>query len=256
MSIDFFSYNLITRDTSIITSTEENDYFPLSWLKHPISTKKTRSTGNVYTIEFDFNTNVEVDSILFNSIDWETVQVQGNITSNFTAPIYDDTFTPDTGHLKYNFMYKSLPLNTLRYWKLTFSASISSTYCEVGKIFLGKKINLTDDDMVLNWTFSRKDFSKIKANQYGQKFIDLIPKKQKTLKGDFKYLNLSNLEIFENLAEEHSLVNPLWLVLDETEQAVTNMEKNAMYGYFSKIIIEKNVRPRLYDLTINVTECL
>lgn len=256
MSTEFFSYNLVTQDTSTITSSDENTLFPLSWLKHPIATKKTRSTSNTYTIDFDFNTSVEVDSLLFNSLDWEQVTVQGNITSDFTSPIFEQVLAPDSGNFKYNFMYRSIPIQTLRFWRLTFQASVSALYCDVGKIFMGKSVSLVNDGMIFNWTWERKDYSKVSKNEYGQKFIDVIPKTQKKLSGAFKYLNLDNLEIFEDLAEGHSIVNPLWVVLDTTEQAVTNMEKNAMYGYFAKAIQEKNVRPRLYDLSINMEEAL
>ncbi len=247
---------MVNRGTTTISSSTENAQYPLANLTNPIATKKARGTSGTFVIDFDCITDVEVNSFLFNSIDWETVQIQGNITSNFTSPEFDQTYTPDANHIKYNFMYQGITQEKLRFWRFTFTNSVGSTYCEVGKIFLGKSIQLTNEDMTLGWEFEERDFSTIKTNELGQRFIDVIQKKQKRLRGKYQYVNLENLEIMQQLGDEHSKVYPVWVVLDDTETVVTDMERNAMYGYFEKIPVKTNTRYKLYDFMISLIECL
>ncbi|GEM_PF-3563857 len=199
---------------------------------------------------------MEVNSILFNSIDWETVLVQANITSNFAAPVFSQTFIPDEDNINYNFMYQDITEQKLRFWRFTFTNSVGTTYCEAGKIFLGKRVTFINDDMVLGWTYTEKDFSKIQTNESGQRFIDVITKKQKRLEGSYQYVSLENLTIMQALGDEHSKVSPLWVVLDNTEEVVTELERNAMYCYLESIPPKKNTRFKLYDFSISLIECL
>ncbi len=247
---------MINRDTTILSSSSENIQYPLSNLKTPIATKKARGTGRIFIVDVDCITHVRIDSILFNSIDWETVKVQGNITSNFTSPVFEETYTPDDEHVLFNFMYKPITEQICRYWRFTFTNSVGANYCEVGKIFLGKSVQFDNEDMNLGWSFEERDFSSIKTNDQGQRFIDVVPKKQKRLKGSYKYVTIANQEIMHDLGDEHSKVYPVWMVLDDTETVVNDMERNAMYGYFEKIPVKTNVRYKLYDFNLSLVECL
>lgn len=240
----------------MITSSSVNAQYPVSNLKESLATKKTRSVGNVHTIDFDFVSSVNVDSFLFNSIDWETVKIEGNSTANFSAPDYSITLSPDLGNLEYNFLQKEITTEKYRFWRLTFTNSVGASYCDVGKVFIGEKLQVVNEDMNLGWVFEQKDFSKIKTNYQGQRFGDIVPKKQKKVKGSYKYVTISNMRIIQRLGDEHSKVYPLWVVFDDTETVVTDLERNAMYCYMEMIPREKNSRPSLYDFSISLLECL
>jgi len=256
MSVKFFSYNLITKDSTNISASNVNAQYPLSNLKESINTKKTRSTTESFSITFDLITTQNINSILFNSFSWESVDIKANITSNFTSPLYSTSIIPDEGEMEYDFIYKQLGDRSYRFWQLTFHATAGIGYCEVGKIFLGEKVSLVNDDMVFGWTFDQKDYSVIKSNYVGQTFVDVVPNVQKIINGSFKYLTLENLRIIQRLGDLHSKVYPIWLVADEDENVVNDLERNSMYGYLTAIPQEKNVRPKLYDLKIKMVECL
>ena len=105
--------------------------------------------------------------------------------------------------------------------------------------------------MILGWTFEQRDFSQVQTNFVGQRFIDVVPKVQKKVKGAFKYLTLANLAKFEEMGNRHSKVYPLWVVFDSTETIVNDLERNAMYCYMEKIPMKAHLRSFMVYLKKN-----
>lgn len=254
--VKYFNYNLVTQSSTVITAGNENSLFPASNIADPRSTKVFRTeTGTLTTeIVFDFQTTESVDSVLIKGHHLDglgttgAIVVEANATDEWTSPSFSTSFTPDA---TFNFGYVGFATQSYRYWRIT--ATASSGYLEIGKLFIGAMIELTNNNIDYGWTIEEKDLSKVSKNTYGQKFVD-VKTTQKMLKAQLKLLNKSELDTMLTMFDTNGISEPVWVIVDSDENIVNDYERFSMYGYFDKNPVIKNDAFSLYSMSLSISE--
>lgn len=253
--IRLFPFNLVTQDDTDISVSSANAQYPASNLKEDHSTKTVQSAEGIdeLDITLDFKTQEEVDTVLIRSNALETlghnalVTIEANFIDDFSAPPFSTTLTVDP---RYGIGAAEFTEVTYRYWRLRFVTG--GDQVSVSNVFIGKKIELEDNNIDFGWKYRIKDRSNFRRNKYGQRFIN-SRNKIKNISAQFNYLNQEELEALIDIIEENGETIPIWLIVDKDE---TNWERFAGQFYKNGDGVITNTSVKLYDLSLNFEEVI
>lgn len=190
MSFNIYSDNLI--DQSTITGSNENLLFPLSNIKDPRRSKVFRSTTNSDSVVFDFNETSLVDTVFIMSdkrsgFGFSTIELQFNGTDEWTSPAHTESVTFST---EFGVGFKEFTQQSYRFCRIVLTSTLG--YCELSKVFLGKKQDITRS-INFNWSVKDNELSTKQTNRYGQIFTDIILRR-KELAVSMSYLDKNDLD--------------------------------------------------------------
>ncbi len=229
--ITFLSENLGDDATLSLSTGTANAQFPLDNLKLDTTTKKFRSVGNSVVIVADLLQTRPIDSFgivgdATGNFGVTAVSIKTSVTLDFSS----STAIPVTLSATENLGYEFFTQVSHRYVEITLTGT--GSYAEVSKIFIGEKINLSDMSLSIDsFKYGRKDQSKVKSNDFGQKFIT-TRNKIKMLSGSFEFATLTEHETLDDMFTRHGVSLPLWIILDPNSDAMNDGQfKLGMYGY-------------------------
>lgn len=254
--INFLSDNYYYQGTKSITTGTANAQFPLTNLDNVSPSVKFRSTGNSVVLEID----------LLQVRDIDTVAVIGDPTDTFgmTSVSYKTSVTNDfslstvnnlTMWSQYNMGYSYINSVSHRFVEITFTGQ--GSYVEVGHIFIGKRISLTQNNISLeSFNYGYEDQSQVRSNRYGQKFIDELPM-IKTLSGSIEFCTKDEQETLDNMFIEHGKHQPLWIIIDKDGVGMNDGEaKLTLYGYLDSMPVWSANGGQHYSTSLKVEEVI
>jgi hypothetical protein len=254
-SAKFYNFNLVRDEqSSFVSVTSENAFFPISNLKDDRTTKVFRSVTGITTTQFviDMLTNEEIDAVLLTGsvlegLNVDSVTIEANNINDWTSPPFTETLDLSQ---KYNIGHKTFAQNTYRFWRITAENS-GGNYVEIGNIFIGKATTLTTNNIDFGWDWKDKDISKFRRNRYKQKFWDLLPK-VKELKCNYKLLNLDEFEIIKDMVDANGRTVPVWVFVDDSGSLSNDFRRFWGYMTFKDSAKSKNVGFQLYDVRLSM----
>ena len=252
-NVIFGNNNLIDNANISLLSGTANSQFPIANIKHPFSTKVFRSSSTSCSILIDTlganNVNlIALRGSNLESLGFNSVTFQGSATTTFSGS--DTTIDMSIEH---NFAFKEISTTNLRYWRLTFTGT---TYVEISNIFLGEKVQMSDNNLSLGWSYTLNTNSKVTKNTFGQKFIDQYGT-SKILSGDIKYANTTEFAQLQDIQLAHGENSPIWFILDSSDSIGIIDSKYMFSGmFFMKDLTWKNVAPGLFDVQLNLEEAV
>jgi hypothetical protein len=222
-------YNLVDKDTTLLTASDEDAFYPVENIQDARSTKVFRSTTASASVVFDFITTEEVDLICvrpnirtgfgFNG----SLTIEANATDNWGAPAFSTTLTPNT---EFNFGYLNLAsAESYRFWRIT---GTGTSYLELSNIFFGQKIQ-AGKNISFNWTYNNTDNSKLTKNKWGDVFIDSYGSLQ-NINGEIKLLTSTEREAINEHFNFVGKTKPFVVIMDNQELFSTDSEEFA--GFF------------------------
>ena len=221
--ISFLSDNLVDDAVLSVTTGAANAQFPISNLLLDFTTKKFRSQGNTVVFVVDWLQFRDVDFVSITgdattSLGITACSVKLSITTDFTM---STSYSLDL-NAKYNIGFKAIPTISARYAEVTLTGT--GSYSEIGKIFIGEKLNLPFNSIAIStFKMDRDDNSSVRSNEFGQKFID-IRNSVVGISGSIRNMNKEETDIIDDLFMRHGKNKPLWLVLDESGMAMIDGE--------------------------------
>lgn len=254
MTIKFYSGNLV--DQATLSSSTENALFPLNNLKDPRRTKVFRSTSNSDTVFLDFQQTSDIDSLFvvsnpFDGFGVSTIAIDLNATNTWGAPAYSDTVTWSTVHgVGYN---EFTATQAYRFARLSLTSTLG--YCELSKIFIGKKISLLNDRSInYGWSYQSRDNSKIQENRYGQKFSDVI-NRQRVFEISFSNINKDQLDQIFEIYDDKGLTKPFYIRIG-CDEMINEKRRFAGMVYLNSIPQITNRFFNNYSLSMSLEEAM
>jgi len=254
--IKFLSENLFDLGTLSLTTGTANAQFPLDNLKNDSPSIKFRSTGNTAVVEIDLLQTRDIDTIAIagdptEGIGVTAATVRTSVTTDFSGSPVDviDISTTE------NIGFVSIAEVSHRYVEITFTGS--GSFVDLGKIFIGKAISLTQNNIsISSFEYSRDDKSRVKSNRYGQKFIDSLPN-VKSLGGSIEFATITEHEELDDMFLRHGKTLPLWMLIDETSSGMNDGKfKLTVYGYLSQHPRWSASGGRLYSASLQVVQAV
>jgi len=252
MSIGIYSENLVNQALSLTPSTE-NLQFPATNLLDDRRTKVFRSTTNSDSIIVDFQETSEIDSIFAvdNQLDGfgiSTLDVDFNATSDFSSPPVSISVPIDTKH---GVALKEFTQVEYRFARIRLTSTLG--YCELSKIFIGKKLVIPDERCInFGWTYDDQELSKVQENRYGQKFIDIISR-QRRFNFRFSLLDKDQIEAIFDVYDRAGKTKPFFIAIGDTSMA-TEPNRFASMVYLNTVPQITNDFFNRYSLSFSVEE--
>lgn len=249
----FLPTNLVLEATFSQSVGTANVQFPLVNMAHDFSTKVYRSNESSASIIIDLQQIEQVDFIAIrgNFIDglgFNTAQIEGSSTLVFSG-----TPTPLNISHKHTLAFVELPaIQSYRYWKLDLTGN---TYVEVANLFIGKKVQMEDNNVALGFSYVENSLSTVYKNSYGQRFIDTYGS-QKVLQGDINYCNDLEFNQLNDIQIQNGEEIPLWFFLDVKGDMGVDSEYLYAGMFYMKDLVWKQVAPGLFNTNLLLEECL
>lgn len=254
MTIKFYSGNLV--DQASLASSSENALFPLTNLQDARRTKVFRSNSNADTVVLDFQQTSDIDSLFvasnpFDGFGVSTISIDLNATNSWGAPAYSDTLTWSTIHgVGYN---EFTVMQSYRFARLSLASTLG--YCELSKLFIGKKISLLNDRSInYGWNYQSKDNSKIQENRYGQKFSDVI-NRQRVFDISFSNINKDQLDQLFEIYDDKGLTKPFFVRIG-CDEMINEKRRFAGMVYLNSIPQITNRFFNNYSLSMTLEEAM
>ncbi len=254
--IKFLSENYTDSASYSLTTGTADAQFPISNLTDDSPAVKFRSTGNTAVIEIDLLQTRNIDS----------VAIAGDSTDTFglTAASYKLSGSTDFSGSPVNVITlsptESIGLSSItevsfRYVEITLTGT--GSYAELGKVFVGKAINLTQNNIsVGSFSYARTDRSNVSQNNHGQKFIDSL-NKVKTLGGTIEHCTKDEQEELDDMFLFHGKSKPLWMLIDDASSAINSGQfKLTVYGYLPDIPAWSASGGQLYSASVEVSQAV
>lgn len=254
--INFLSENLFKTGTKTLTTGTENAQFPLSNLDNDSPSVKFRSSGNTVVIEVDLGQTRDIDTLMVvgdptGTFGMTTVTYKTSTTNDFSlSPVNNVTLDPEQ-----NMGYSYITLVSHRFVEISFTGQ--GSYAEVGNIFIGERINITQNNLsISSFNYLYNDNSTVTENDYGQHFIT-SRNLQKVLAGTIEFATKSEQEILDNLFITHGRSYPLWMIVDKDGDAVNRGEtKFTIYGYLTQMPIWSASGGQTYNASVRIKEAI
>lgn len=250
-------YNLVDQDSTIITASSEDPFFPASNLKKVFQSKVFRSQSGTpsASVVFDFKSTEEVNAILIRANDFSGVGFNGsltfeaNATSDFSSPAYSTTVSFDES---FNLGFKFLLADeSYRFWRVS---GTGTDYLELSNIFIGKYVQM-ENDMELGWSFTSEDRSRTVENRYGQQFTDEL-NDRKQLNGSHRLLEKDEAELLNEMWDYCGKKKPVWVVMDSEEAISLHAGRYAGLFNFTARPRIRNNHYGLYDTNSTLKEAI
>lgn len=251
--ISFYATNLVSQAT--ITASTENALFPATNIQHDFRTKVFRSTTNSDNILFDLGETSEIDSVILVDnprdgfgITGATLQLNGS--SDFTTPAFSQALSISTIH---GLAFAEFATQEYRYARLVLTSTAG--YCELSKVFLGKKIEFASGTGIeLGWKYQDDELSITKKNSYGQRFID-VKTRQRKFAWNLSSLNKDELDQVFEIYDLCGETKPFYFRMTSTEIINDRNRFGGMY-YLTAIPSITNKSFGLYDLSMSLEEAM
>ena len=249
MSFEIYSDNLLAQST--ITASSENLLFPLANLKDPRRSKVYRSTSSTASIVLDFNETSEVDSFFMmsdkkNGFGVSTVTLQFNGTNSWSSPASTETIEFSQ---TFGVGFKEFTTVSYRFCRIVMTSTLS--YCELGKIFIGKKLDL-GKSINFGWSIKDNELSNKQTNRYGQLFVDVIIR-QKTINCALSYLDKEALDKVNSWLDLVGESKPFFIKLGCDNMVNDNRRFSGMV-YLSDVPTISNPYFNKYNLSMTLIE--
>lgn len=249
MSFEIYSDNLIYQ--SKITASSENAFFPIKNILDPRRSKVFRSTSPTTQIIFDFNETSEIDSFMIvddkiNGFGVHTIKLEFNGTNEWSSPAAEEVieFSPTHG-----IGFKEFNKKEYRFCRMVLTSTLP--YCEVSKVFIGKKMNL-NRSINFNWTIKDNELSNKQTNRYGQIFVDVILR-QKTINCALSLLDKEQLDKINVWLDTYGESRPFFIRLGCNNMVVDNRRFSGMV-YLSDVPTISNPFFNRYNLSMTLIE--
>jgi hypothetical protein len=248
-SFEIYSENLIYQST--ITASSENAQFPLANLIDPRRSKVYRSTSSNDSIIMDFNETSEVDSFFVvddkrNGFGVHKITLEFNGTNEWSSPAATEEieFSAQLG-----IGFKEFTMHSYRFCRIVLNSTLS--YCEISKIFIGKKMDL-GKSINFGWSIKNNELSKKTTNRYGQIFTDLILT-QKNINCSLSYLNKEQLDKIFNWLDIYKESSPFFVRIGCNEMVSDNRRFSGMV-YLSDSPSISNPNFGKYNMSMTLIE--
>jgi len=254
--INFLSENLVDNSTLTITTGAANSQFPLINLLNESPSNKFRSTGDTVVLEVDLLQTRDIDTIAIVGDPIGTFGVTDLVAkTSVTTDFSGSTPIPITLSPTNNMGYEFITEVSHRYVELTFTGT--GSFSEVSNIFIGKRINLTQNNLSLgSFRYGYTDKSVVRRNDYGQHFID-TRNLVKFLSGGIENTNLTEQETLDDMFIRHSRHLPIWMIVDELGEGMNDGEfKLAIYGYLDRSPRWSAVGGQHYNANLRVNQAI
>lgn len=248
-SFEIYSDNLIYQ--SKITASNENAQFPLSNLLDPRRSKVFRSTSSNTSIVLDFNETSEVDSFMIvddkrNGFGISTITLEFNGTNEWSNPAASETIEISPA---FGLGFKEFNTHSYRFCRIVLTSTL--TYCELSKIFIGKRLGL-NRSINFNWTIKENELSNKQSNRYGQIFTDVILR-QKSLNFALSYLDKDQLDKINSVLDFVGESRPFFVRIGCDNMVNDNRRFSGMV-YLTDVPTISNPYFNKYNLSMSVIE--
>lgn len=242
--------NLAFHEDTVISVDTENPFFPKENLLVPSRCKTFRSDFDATTmaIVMNFGSAKSVDSfvVLFSMIKElgfsgsEVIKLQGHTSNVWTSPDIDVTLTLNEQRRMASHYFSSV--QTKQYWRLLITdASHNYNYLEVGTMIIGQSSSIPNAQNGFTW--ENADPSDNQRNKFSNQYSDKYPKSRQLNLG-YNTLTIEEIEILEDIYDEHGSTEPIFFTLDHTS-TLFDKDRNSIYGTLQKSFNETHVN---YDI--------
>lgn len=254
MTIKFYSTNLI--DQAEFTVTNENLLFPVNNLTDERRTKVLRTTTDTDSVVFDFQETSEIDSI-FVVDNWRdgfgisTLGLDLNATSNFTSPAYTNNGL--TFSVPHGLGYLEFTQQDYRFARVRLTSTLA--YCELSKLFIGKKISLLNERSInYGWSYVDKELSTTKKNRYGQEFTDVIGR-QRAFNISFSNLSKDHLDQIFEIYDDKGSTKPFYIRIG-CDEMINEKRRFAGMVKMTQVPSITNQKFNKYNLSMSLDEVM
>jgi hypothetical protein len=254
--INFLSDNYLNSSNISITTGTANAQFPLLNLKNNSPSVKFRSSGNTVILEIDLLQTRSIDSIAVAGDPTEpfgmtVVSVKTSVTNDFSL----STSYPLTLYPAQNIGIVYLTSVSHRFVQISFTGQ--GSYVECGHIFIGERLNLTQNSISIgSFSYGYDDKSRVRENAYGQKFIDELPS-VKFLGGSIEYCTKAEQELLDDMFIKHGKHEPLWVIVDKDGAGMNEGEsKLTCYGYLDKSPVWSASGGQTFNTSIQIEQAI
>jgi hypothetical protein len=249
--ISFYIDNLI--DKATLTPSSVNAQFPANNLKDSRRTKVFRTNNFSDNLVIDFQETSSVDSFIIMD-NWKdgfgvsTLSLQLNPVDNWATPLFQ---TPITYSIKHGISINEFTPVSGRFARLVMSSTLD--YCELSKIFIGKKLTIGNDRSInFGWTYVDNDLSSKASNRYGQLFFDKNTR-QKQFNISFSLLTKDAMDDIFQIYDKMGETKPFYVSIGCDNM---NNEKERFQGmvYMNSIPTITNTNFNRYSLSMSLIE--
>jgi hypothetical protein len=228
MSANIFLYENLVKNASI-TMSPANLQYPVDNLKDDRRTKVLRVESSSMIVTLDLGAIMEVDSFAvvdsgINSFGFTGIVFEANLNNSWTSPLVSQS-VPLSEEFGFGYLILGAPVS-VRFIRLVISNT--SAFCELSKIFVGKKAQIGELGFEYPVTLTQNSNSTIQKNRYGQRFIDEV-NTQKQLSSSFSTLTKQEMAEVFAILDYCSSTLPLWIVFPEGNITLDN---NRLNGYY------------------------
>jgi hypothetical protein len=227
MSIRFYALNQVY--TASITGSFENAQFPVLNIADDRRTKVFRTTAASGDIVLDFGGSVEIDSFMIvphSSDGWgiSNLTLELNATNEWSSPAVTQSIALD--QLFEVGKHEFSTVQTYRFARLVFDSTLS--YCEIANFFIGKRIELVDNDFTYPLQYKQNTRRNESINRFGQKFIDEI-NTQKKFSGSIETMTKDEFDQILEMLDFNSTTRPIFINVESTAMLNDMDRVNGMY---------------------------
>lgn len=248
---EIYSENLIYQ--AKITASSENLQFPVTNLLDPRRTKVFRSLDRETKLYFDFNETSEIDAFMAvddkrNGFGVSTIDLKFYPTSNWSL-------ATDEQNIELNAQlgvgYKEFTKLEYRFCEMSLFSSLD--YCELSKIFIGKKLEL-GRSIDFGWSIKENDLSKKTVNRYGQVFVDTI-NTQKVINCRLSLLDKDQLDKIYYWINYYSEIRPFFVRIG-CDNMVNDTRRFSGMVYLNDVPTITNSSFGRYNLSFSLVEAM
>lgn len=162
-----------------------------------------------------------------------TIKLQGNSTSNWTSPEYDQTLTWNE-NIIYQADTDGLHTQALRFWRFYIEDRQNAYgYIELSNIFLGNAFVPERGCPQFGMRNELRDQSVTVYSDSGVSLSDIRPQTQE-INFEFKFMTIADNEELQYIFDTYGTAKPFFVIMDENEVFSTNSEDWVKYVKFQR----------------------
>ena len=253
--LKFLSENLYNTAQVSLTVGTVNAQFPLANLKNESPSVKFRSIESTCVILVDLLQTRDFDSFALAGSPTEQLNIiSAEIKTSTTTDFTMSTAIPIDLSSSELIGFKFFTEVSKRYVQVTL---VSSVFCEVSQIFIGKSLELEQIALSIDsFSYQRSDQSSKSLNRYGQVFIDKL-NQIKSLGGSIEFANKDEQEDLDDMFIRHGETLPIWMIVDTDNESMNDGKfKLTIYGYIQEMPTWSAVGGQLYNASISVKQAI
>lgn len=248
--------NFVSSSVVSITTGTENAQFPLSNILDDSPSIKFRSTGNSVVIVFDLQQTRDIDSFVLIGDSTQALAVTAaSVKLSSTTDFSLATPTPLAISSQEKMAFVITTQDSKRFVELTLTGN--GSFCEIGSFFVGMNTNIPQNGISIDsFSYSHRDLSTTRKNQFGQRFIDKR-NKIKLLGGSIDLCTKSEQELLDDLFISVGSTLPVVIFIDTLSEGINNGKfKLTMYGYIVNQPQWSAAGGQLYNTTIQMEQAV